>query len=252
MTLRPLLLVLTAAALLAQSESIDRVFSFTNIQPLPERRELVYLVNALTSVSVQETDRDVQSFTAHGTLAQLSAAAWLFQQLDISRGARSGTDEYRIGGEINDALRVIFLTPSTLPQGIQEIAYAIHLIGDAHPVVVFPPGSAVALRGTAAQGELAVWLAGKLDQPPGGPRNTTNDHWYGAPNTGNHLVRVYYLDALTTPGQLLQTLQRVRGNLGTPWVAVATEPRAIVVRGTLEQVEAAGRVIQVKKAAPVR
>jgi hypothetical protein len=257
MTVRVLLSVLacTIGALWAQDPPVpaaDRVLTFSSIQAPPERQELAYAVGALAPVRIASIDNSAGTLTVNGNPEQLNAAQWLFTQLDQSLGAGSGAVAYPGEAASDNTLHVIFLTQSSTPPTAQEIVYAIRVTADVQAAVQFPPRKAIAMRGSAAQGDLAAWLVQELDVPPGGAQDTRNEHWYGEPNTGDHLVRVFYFDGATTPEQLQDAANRIRAGAGTARIAMATTARAIAVRGTLEQVTAAARIAQARDGAPVR
>ena len=244
--------MLVCSGLFAQSPAEQRVLSFTNVQAPPERQELAVVVGSISRVRVEGIDQSAGTLTVSGTQEQLAAAQWLFGELDQAPGAGSGTVDHPAGADTTDKLLVIFVTPSATPAAMQEIVYAIHVTGDVQPVVPFPPRKAIAMRCTEAEAGLATWLVQKLDVPPGAAQNTQDQHWFGPADTGDHLVRVFYLDGATTPEQLQDVLNRIRSNAGISRAGVATTARAIAVRGTLEQVTAAGKIVEAKELAPVR
>lgn len=127
-------------------------------------------------------------------------------------------------------------------RGVEEIAGVIRRIAQISEVSADTADRAVRLRGTVGEVALAEWLIGQLDAPASHPPLAGE---YRAPAGADDVVRVFRLTADTTePSRDLQQMSllvRVMAD-AKPVYSFGTQ-RAVVARGTAEQIQTAGWLI---------
>ena len=116
-------------------------------------------VNAVRSVA------DIQRFfpynarhaiVARGTAEQVALAAWLVQLLDQPSG--QPVNEYRVTGDRNPIVSLVYLAENQPPQSVQEMVSAVRTETQMQRIFGSTVCHAVAMRGTADQ----VSRAGEL------------------------------------------------------------------------------------------
>ena len=136
--------------------------------------------------------------------------------------------------------RTLHFTHTETAQDVQEIATVIGAITEIHRLSTDTDQRAVALNGTASQIALAEWLFNELDRPairpavvPPSPSPATGE--YRVSETGDDVVRVFYLTNTATVQQLQEVATLVRSIAGIRRLFTYNAPRAVVLRGTSDQ-----------------
>ncbi|HEY1497512.1 MAG TPA: hypothetical protein VGF49_23300 [Candidatus Solibacter sp.] len=132
--------------------------------PRKEVAKVFYLKNTLVPQSLQElvnmtrSIADIQRFfpyharhaiVARGTAEQIALAAWLVQLLDQPSG--QPVNEYRVTGDRNPIVSVVYLADSQQPQSVQEMVSAVRTETQMQRIFGSAVCHAVAMRGTADQ-----------------------------------------------------------------------------------------------------
>jgi hypothetical protein len=147
-----------------------------------------------------------------------------------------------LGSAAEQSIERVYPINAATPRDVEEIAGVIRQVGQISEVSADTGNRTVRLRGTVGEVALAEWLIGQLDAPAGRPPLAGE---YRAAAGADDVVRVFRLTADTTePSRDLQemsTLVRVMVDV-KPVYSFITQ-RAIVARGTAEQMQAAGWLI---------
>uniref|UniRef100_Q024H2 NolW domain protein n=1 Tax=Solibacter usitatus (strain Ellin6076) TaxID=234267 RepID=Q024H2_SOLUE len=144
--------------------------------PRKEVAKVFYVKNTLTLQGIQEmvnmtrSIADIQRFfpynarhaiVARGSAEQIALASWLVQLLDQSlmdRPTGQPVNEYRVTGDRNPIVSLVYLADNQPPQSVQEIVSTVRTATEMQRIFGSPFCHAVAMRGTADQ----VARAGEL------------------------------------------------------------------------------------------
>ena len=124
-------------------------------------------------------------------------------------------------------------------QEMQEIATVVKAIGDIRDTSVDTDARRLSVRGSDAQLAQADWLFNELDKAP-----DTLAHEYRVPEGPENVVRLYYLPASLTLQDFQEISTLVRHITEIRRAYTYNTPRALVVRGTPEQMLVASWLLQ--------
>jgi hypothetical protein len=137
-----------------------------------------------------------------------------------------------------DVERVFHFTNSGTIQDLQEIATTIRSIGEIRQVSLDTTLRDFTVHGTAEQIALAQWLFNELDksvdrfvQP--GPHSASSE--FRLSTSGDNVVRLFYVPNAATVRDLQEVATMMRSMGEIRRVFTCNTPRAIVVRGTDQQ-----------------
>jgi hypothetical protein len=134
--------------------------------------------------------------------------------------------------------RVLHFTATSATKNLQEIATVICAITDIPQTSVDTQEKSLPLRGTAGQIALAEWLFTNLDKPT----NVSPDaakHEYRVSDSADDVVRVFYLANPEVPTGVQEIATAVRSLASIRQMFIYNDLRAVVVRGTSEQINLA-------------
>jgi type II secretory pathway component GspD/PulD (secretin) len=217
--------------------------------------KIFYPANLATGVQVQEVINAVRSigevqrcFALNGPEAivirasseQAALAEWIVAGLDGSMAGKRpvGKREYNYPDSFYPAdrrataARIYYPAIVSGPLNLQELVNGIRSVADAQRVVAFSATGAIVMRTATAQAELTDWLVQELDQPSSG----TREYRY-AEGTVRTAV-------LPKGADLSAVVSKVRDLTGMRRVVALSFQRAIVMRGTTEQLAAADPLLR--------
>ncbi len=173
-----------------------------------------------------------QHITVKGTAAELAIADWLFHELDQPTGSA-----YQIAK--NDSIRVIFVAETGTPRDLQEMGTVVRSTANCRKLMIHSSKRAVAARGSAEELALVQWLVQQLDQPASADlaKRSPADYKFGTDDA----VRIFYTAQVGRPLQELCT--RVRTSIRIPQMFAYNLQGALVVRGTVDQLDKAGKLV---------
>jgi hypothetical protein len=134
--------------------------------------------------------------------------------------------------------RLLHFTATSSTQDFQEIATVIRSITDIPQANVDTTEKSLSLQGTAGQVALAEWLFTNLDKPTSVPQNGAK-HEYRVSDNSDDLVRVFYLTNPEVPQGVQEIVTAVRSTANIRQMFTYNDLRAVVVRGTSEQINLA-------------
>jgi hypothetical protein len=209
---------------------VDRVMHFTSIQTIQVFQEIGTGVSKIADVQTT-IDAPEKALMMHGTGDEIALAEWLFNDLD----------KPVIAG--NDVVQVFYLSNTETMQRLQEVATTVRSIGDIKRSFTYNALRAVAVRGTPDQAALAEFLFTEIDKPgiePGSSQQSRSSptHIY-RPDSREGVVRVFYLPNTKTVQNFQELVTTVRTVVNVRRLFTYNAPRAVVVRGTAEQIELA-------------
>jgi len=189
---------------------------------------------------------------ARGTASQIALAGWMFRQMDkpaVGQGASpsqvSEPNEFRNPDGGDDVVRVFYLTNTSTTAEFQELVMLIRSITGARRAFTYNAPRAFAVRGTAEQIALAAWLADELDTPARQGQGLSA-HEYKVEKGRDDLVRVFYLDPSYTVAAFQKQANDLRKTTNTRLAFTYDGPRALVMRGTANELTWADQLLNAK------
>jgi hypothetical protein len=134
-----------------------------------------------------------------------------------------------------EADRLLHFTATKSPDDLQEIATVIQATSNIPKAVVDTSEQSLALHGTAEQVALSEWLFTNLDKPTNVPPSGAK-HEFRVSDGADDVVRVFYLTNPEIPWGVQEISTAVRSLVNVRQMFTYNDLRAIVVRGTSEQV----------------
>jgi type II secretory pathway component GspD/PulD (secretin) len=146
--------------------------------------------------------------------------------------------------------RLFRLTHTATVQEFQEIANVVRTITEIRDFSADNAQMTLSAHGTAEQIGLAEWLVKQLDQPVGGAIPTTSPEYKGLSDTDeqrhaitNGVARVFYLAHAANVQDFQEAANAIRTVTEIRRVFTYNDGRAMVVRGTPEQMAMAERLV---------
>jgi type II secretory pathway component GspD/PulD (secretin) len=235
-------LLLLPAAALAQP-TLDgeaaRIFRFAHAELPQQRQEIVNAIRSITEMQRTVVDSRAGALAVRGTPEQLELAAWVFGELDRAPAPPASTvmDSHQVPGDYAPQARAFFLSHGGNPETIQEIVNAVRAVAEVQRMAAYNANSALVLRGTADQMQLAAWIIRNLDKPSGvqsdaKPLEYTYNDSSPRPTTA---VRMYRLAHSTTPQAMQELVNAIRSISEAQRVMVNNAVATITLRGTPAQ-----------------
>jgi hypothetical protein len=141
-------------------------------------------------------------------------------------------------GQTNQVFR---LTQNENKQDLEEIATALRGVGNIQQVSVDDLKGTVAVEGTAGQIAMADWLVHQMDLSANG--GLPDVHEYRAPGASDDVVRVFYVSHAARPQDLQEIAVVLRSVAETQRLFVYNPMKAMVVRGTSQQISLAAWLV---------
>ena len=188
---------------------------------------------------------------ARGTADQIALADWLVSELDQPSSAHtSAAHEYRMtAGFTHDEsdIRVFYLAHTATVRDFQEVATVMRNICEIRRVFTYNEQRAMVVRSTPDEIGLAAWLVDQLDTLNTGQlRQASPTYTFIAPyRDDGPVIRVFFLnhagsaDDFRKAAEQVHKTAQIRRNVAT-YIA----PRAIVVRGTTDQLAVAEQLVK--------
>jgi len=220
-------------------ENVVRLFYVQNTPEVRMFQEIVTLVRTTADIRRVYTYNAPRATVMRGNADQIALAAWLVESIETGK-----MGEYHMAANSDPrgdtVVRMFHIAHAESIQNFQEIATAIRTIADIRRVFTYNEPRIFVTRGTAEQKPLAEWLVQHLDQP--GPGQGSAMYEYQGPNVSENIVKVFYLHSPTVE-QFQHTAVDVRTRTGIRRVFTCNASRTMTVRGTVDQIEAANRMV---------
>ena len=233
------------------NDNIVRIFYLTNTPTVQSFQEVATLIRTIAEIRRVFTYIAPRAMVMRGTADQMAVAEWLVNEMGHTANAQV-SHEYRMPansdprGEV--VVHVFHVAQAATVQDFQEVATAIRTIGDITRVFTYNAPRIVAVRSTAEQIVLAQWLLQQLDKPaigqPGAPAVLSSTAYeYQTPYDADNIVRVFYLHSPTVQ-DFQQIATQIRTKTSMRRVFTYNAPRAMAVRGTVDQIAMAERMVK--------
>ena len=232
------------------AENVVRIFYLTNTKTVQMFQEVATLVRTTADIRRVFTYNAPRAMVVRGTADQVALAAWLVNAIDQHPEGES--TEYLMPANSDPrgdtVVHLFHIANAASIQDFQEIATAVRTIADIRRVFTYNEPRIFVARGTADQNVLVQWLVQQLDKPAIGQPGaravaSSSPYEYPSPVDADHTIRVFYLHS-PTPQEFQQTAAQIRMKTGIRRVFTYNAPRALAVRGTIDQVAMAERLVK--------
>jgi hypothetical protein len=227
------------------SDDVVHMFYVANAPTVREFQELATAVRNTTDIRRLFTYSASRAVVVRGTPDQIKLAGWLYQQMDqppFSAGERQAfvaTESPGPRGE--SSVKVFYLTNTIDARSFQELATLVRSTGLIRQASTYSKPRAMVVRGTAEQTALAEWLVNELDKPVA---EAHKHQEYKVSAKADDLVRVFYFPQGDTIANFQQCVEAVRKATGVHKAYTYGGPRALVLRGTQNEIAWADQLIQ--------
>jgi type II secretory pathway component GspD/PulD (secretin) len=223
----------------AFGQDVGRVFQLHHIDAEKDIFEFATLIRTISDNPQVAADTTAKTLAVHGTATQIAVAEWLFTELDRQTVPDSVSQEFKVSNNADDVVHVFYLPNTATIQDFQEVATTIRTIAEIRRVYTFNTLRALTVRGTADQVAAAGFMIRELDQPAGAKRTDSREFRMTGPgDPGETAVRVFYLPYAATVQQFQEVATLVRTIAEVRRVFTYNAPKALVVRGTADQMAA--------------
>lgn len=236
------------------TENQVRIYYIRNAETTQQFQELATAVRSVGDVRRVFTYNLPKALVVRTNRDQMALADWMIGQLDQPANAHSGGEhEYHMtaGFQFDDSdTRIFYLTHAATAQDFQEVATTIRSIADIRRVFTYNAPRALVIRGATEQIALAAWLVNQLDtMNTGRPRETSEVYSYNAPvayigKDDATAVRVFFLNHVGDQFDLQRTASQVRAATQIRRIFTYNAPRALIVRGNTDQLQAAEQLVK--------
>jgi hypothetical protein len=191
-----------------------------------------------------------RTIAVRGTSEQIAVAAWIVNTLDRPADQRADSRDLQMPASSDargeTAVRVVYVSNAATPQDFQEIAVAARITADVRRVFTLDASKAILVRATAGQISMFDWLVQQLDKPaarPAGAAHGSGTYEYDTAWDRDNMVQVFYVPQVSTVKDFQQFATRIRTAANIRRVFTYNAPRAIAVRGTIDQIAMAERMV---------
>ena len=233
---------LVAAVALGQSPEQSRTFTFTQQRNPQQLQEVANAIRSIAMIQQAAIDPQQQSITAAGDASQVDLMSWIVLEVDKPSEPAPETLLIRVftlPDSRDSAVRVFRPVRMRTPVQLQETVNTIRSIAEPQRVVVVTSPGAIVLRGSPEQAAFAEWIVRELDQSAPGAT-----HEYVVPGWNDGVARTFFLAPDLSGAEIQKKVNEVRTRAGIERTIGIAYPPAIVVRGTREQVAAAGKLLR--------
>jgi hypothetical protein len=159
------IIALMACAALGQStagQGINRVFYLAHTETAQDLQEIAMAVRAVGQIRQVSVDTEQRPSSDRMLLAD-----WLVNELNqpAPQGPRPAPHQYRVPGNSDDIVGLLYLMPTSTPQDFQEIAAAVRSNLNIRRLFLNTAQRALVLRGTNGQVAEAERLVAELGKP---------------------------------------------------------------------------------------
>jgi hypothetical protein len=235
--MRANLFVFALSASIAFGQDQSRVFHLHHIESEQDLKEFATMVRLVAELPQVKADSAQKTLAVQGPASQIAIAEFLFTELDRQTVPDSVSQEFRPSRGSDDVVRLLFVPHAKTVADFQQITTSVRLVTEMQRVFTLNRSRALAVRGTADQVAGAEFLVQELDQPDDAKRTDSSIHQMIDPRKmGFTAVQVFYLPYTSTIKQFQEVATLTRNIGEIRQVFTYNSPRALIVRGTPDQV----------------
>ena len=216
-----------------------RMFFLAHVSTSQQLQEIVTNLRAIIDIKRLFTYDTLHAVAVRGTGSQIAMATWLVNQLDQAVGVPSpAPNDYALSGD--DVTHVFNLSNPRVPMETQEMVTLIRSVADVQRIFLYNARKTIVVRTSPDHMALTAWLVKQLDRPASTPSVTVQ---YTLPRGPDNIVGVFYLPNPSREG-LNKAATQVRTSARVQHLFTYGTLGAVAVRGTLEQLATAEKVIE--------
>jgi hypothetical protein len=240
------------------TDNVVRLFYIDSGQTVQEFQEFATMLRTIAEIRRVFTYNAGKILAMRGTADQMGMADYFTNQLAKTAPAprpHSVTPAYL--GEpvvthnmVENVTNIFFVANAATTQDFQELATLIRTISGLRRVFIYNTPRAIAVRGTSDQVALAEWLFNQIDQPGhGGSSHASAIYTFQDPEPVPSVayaatkVQVFYLPNTASVQDFQKVATNIRTTAQISRVFTYNSPRALAIRGTLDQIEQAEQLL---------
>jgi hypothetical protein len=232
------------------TDNIVRLYNIDHGQSIQDFQEFATALRTVLDIKRLFTYNAPRVIIARGTADQMAIADLLVAELSRHTSGPSPhaiSTEYRLPpsprpGPNENITRIFCVANSPTNRDFQELATMIRGVADIRRIFTYNTARVILVRGTTDQLTLAEWLFNEVDKPQGARTSQESTLYrYQAPSNNADSVRVFYLPRASDSDLQKIAMQMTASIQKTYPLNV---PRALVLRGTGEQVALGERLIK--------
>jgi type II secretory pathway component GspD/PulD (secretin) len=221
---------------------VVRVFRMAHAGSPRELQEIVNVIRTVADMARILPVNSSGSVIARGTADQITLAAWLVSQLDVSGpDPAARIQASQLPGVPEAEIRVIHLAHTTSTSGLLELVNTIRTIAEINRVFPNNTAAALVIRGEPQTVAVAEWLVGQLDQTAN--QQGPSPHEQAVKGRTDSVARVFYLTHAQSPAAMLLVANTLRADLKVQRIFPCLQVRALSIRGSAEQLSEAEKLI---------
>jgi hypothetical protein len=230
-----------------------RVFRLAHVSSPAMLQELVNVVRTAVDINRVFPFNALPAIAIRATPDQAALAEWLIHTLDIPAGPQPASasatpltftmnfsQPLRVDASSNK-VQVFYLTHPGSLVSMQEIVNSLRTIAEISRVFPVNGPLAIVARGSADEIALAGWMIHELDQA--GPSSQASEVAHNTPFSYAPQARIFHLAHLSTTADLQQAVNFLRGQTQINRAMACSLPRAIALRGSMDQIAQAEKLI---------
>jgi len=230
---------------LPTGDDVVRVNFLANVTTNLEAQEMLTTLRTVADIAKVFNYSERQAMVIRASSADLAFAEWIVDQLNVPVTAKldatprvytGAVKGYGPNAKTGETARVNYLTNGATQQGTQQIMTVLRMVGIIQKVFVYTDLHALTLRGPASEIARCEWLIQQLAQPA-----AQGTQVYETPNADD-VTRIFFLSN-ATPQALIAAVTSIKAETHIQQAYQLTQPSAIVVRGTSDQIAAALQVM---------
>jgi len=227
---------------------VARVFYLQNTSTVQDFQEVATTIRTIAEIKRVFTYNRPRALVVRGRADQIAAAAWMIHELDQPAGAkRADSSEYKMidtGNHGETAVRVFYLPYTSTIQQFQEVATLVRTITESRRVFTYNAPKALVVRGTADQMAAISWLVHELGTPVTADKLASPSYQMADDTHGENVVQVFYVKDAATVQAFQQLATQVRTTIKIRRVFTYNATMAMTLRGTADQIAAAGQMLK--------
>lgn len=220
-------------------DDVTRILYLPHTATVQDFQEAANATRTLTEARRVFTYNDGRVIAIRDTPATVAMAAWMAGEFDAASDPHapktSGVREY--SASANDVVRLFPVPNAKSVQDFQEIANATRTTAEIRRVFTINTTRLMAVRVTPDEIAMAGWLLTQLDRPVAAGAAVAPE--YRVPGAADDVVRVYHLPQTETLAEFQTEVTAMRSGSGIRRVFTYNTPRAVAVRGTVNQLAVA-------------
>lgn len=179
--------------------------------------------------------------TLRGNAGQMAVARFLIPELDQAPQPRaeSVVHEFTAPGS-EDTVVVYGLAHTASAVSIQELITTVRVVPDINRIFCAMSPKLITMRASPSQVQIVKWLIPELDRQTA----NTGENEMRMPGGNDDVVHVFYLSHATSMERMNGLMTDIRRSAYIQKAFIRSEPPALVLRGTADQIAAASRIIE--------